>query len=241
MDWVSTLRSVSMQRLAEQGEVGGLILRLMMVLQDYAFANRAMAALGSPAKKKKQGDTKRAAGRYFLRLQMSHSFEALEIIKEIKASEELTGITLGCDRDAKAAFNELEKFLDDDDYKLLARIRNNVGFHYDRKVVLKSLARVERRRQRQIGKHKQGSPDLRRAVDAVKLTLARKPEDSQFVPWELVENDIVLHDIFKLDESDTIAGDLKLDSDADRIVVRLHKVQHHFSIFAARFILKYAK
>jgi hypothetical protein len=72
----------------------------------------------------------------------------------------------------------------------------------------------------------------------VKLSLARQPHLSQFVPWEVVENDIILHDIFKLEESDTKAGDPKLDADTDEIIVRLHQVQQRFSIFAARFILK---
>jgi hypothetical protein len=158
MDWVSTTKSVSMQRLAEQGEVGGLILRLMMVLQDYAFANRAMTAVGRPTKKKKLGDTKRAAGRYYLRLQMSHSFEALAIIREIKDNEELSAMVMGCDRIAKKAFEALVKFLDAPDYALFACIRNNVGFHYGRKEVLKSLARVERRRHRQVEKRKRDCP-----------------------------------------------------------------------------------
>jgi hypothetical protein len=73
----------------------------------------------------------------------------------------------------------------------------------------------------------------------VKLRLARKPDHSQFVPCEIVENDIMLHDIFKLDESYTKERDLRLDAEADEIVVRLHQVQQRFSIFAARSILKY--
>jgi hypothetical protein len=235
---------MSMQRLVEQGEVGGVIVRLMMVLQDYAWANRAFTALGRSGKKKKKlGDTKRAAGRYFLRLQMSHSFEALEIVREIKNSEALTGLVLGCDRVARVAFRELEQFLEHGDYVLLARIRNNLSFHYDKagKVVLKSLARIERRRQGQVEKQKQGLPDLRKPIDSVKLTLARRPDHSQFVAWEMVETDIVLHDIFKLAESDTKTGDRQLDADADEIVMRLHQVLKQFSIFAAHFILKYAK
>jgi hypothetical protein len=155
MDWVSTMKTVSMRRLAEQGEVGSLILRLMMVLQDYGFANRAMTALGRPSKKKKQGDAKRAGGRYFLRLQMSHSYEALHLIREIKNSDEFTGLLLGCDKAAKQAFQKLEEFLVHTDFVLLARIRNNLSFHYDKtgKVVLKSLDRLEKRRQRQVEMH----------------------------------------------------------------------------------------
>jgi hypothetical protein len=80
---------------------------------------------------------------------MSHSFEALHIVREIKNSEALTGLVLGYDRVARDAFRELEQFLDHAaDYELLARIRHKLSFYYDNKgkVVLKSLARVERRR-----------------------------------------------------------------------------------------------
>ena len=67
MEWESTTKSVSMRSLAEQGSVGGLLIRLMMVLQDYTFANRAMTAIGRPSKKKKQGDVKSASGQYYRR------------------------------------------------------------------------------------------------------------------------------------------------------------------------------
>jgi hypothetical protein len=48
---------------------------------------------------------------------------------------------------------------------------------------------------------------------------------SQYVPWVMVENDVVMHNIFGLAESDTRDGDKALGAAADEIVVRLHELQ----------------
>jgi hypothetical protein len=216
MEWESTTKSVSMRSLAEQGSVGGLLIRLMMVLQDYAFANQAMTAIGRPSKKKKQGDVKRASGRYYLRLQISHSYEALKIVQEMKDKEDFASMLLSCSKDTKKAHEKLLAFLDHADFKLMTRIRNNISFHYDPAVVLKSLRRVEERRQRQVAKRKNNVADVRKPTDVVNFKTARIAHKSEFVPWEVIENDIVLHDIFKLAESDTHTEDKKLDADADR-------------------------
>jgi hypothetical protein len=229
-----------MTRLAEQGAVGGFLVRLMMILQDFALANQGMTAFGRVSKKKKQGDVKRAAGRYFLRLQISHSYEALKLIKEIRHSTALTGLLLGCNKETKKAYEKLEAFLGTPDHDLMELIRNKVGFHYDATKVRNSLRRLERRRLRQIGKRKGRLKGIRKPIDIVNCSIARDMHKSEFVPWEIVENDIVLHDIFGLDESDTYADDKKLDAEADMIVMRLHEVQKVFSFFAANFILKYA-
>lgn len=241
MDWVSSMKAVSMRRLADQGMVGGVLVRLMMVLQDLALADTAMRAFGRPKNAKKQGDVKRAAGRYFLRLQISHSCEALKIIREIRHNTALTGLVMGCNRETRKAYEALEAFLGTPDHELTEKIRNKVGFHYDRTMVRDSLRRIERRRQRQVGKRKGRLKDIRKPIDVVRFTTAREARNSAFVPWEIVENDIVLHDIFDLDESDTRAGDKALDAAADAIVMRLHQIPKTFSFFAINFIMKYAK
>jgi len=241
MEWVSSSKSVSMQSLADQGMVGGVILRLMMVLQDYGFANRGMSMGGRPRKKKKLGDVRRAAGRYFLRLQISHSYEALKIIREMKNNRELTGLILACNKPTKRAYEKLEAFLDTDEHKLMELIRNKVGFHYDPSMVRDSIRRIERRRRRQEGKRKGKLKGVRRPIDLVTLSVARELHKSQFVPWEMVENDIIMHDIFGLDESDTAADDKILDAKSDRIILRLHEVQRLFSFFAVNFAMKYTR
>src|SRR5436190_20405911 len=83
--------------------------------------------------------------------------------------------------------------------------------------------------------------DVRKPTDVVNFETARKAHRSEFVPWEVIENDIVLHDIFKLAESDTHTEDKKLDADADEIGLRLHQVQKNFSQFAIGFIMNYTR
>jgi hypothetical protein len=230
-----------MQCLADQGYVGGVLVRLMMVLQDFGFAKSGHASDRKSPKKKRLGDVRRAAGRYFLRLQISHCQEGLKIIREIKNDDALQGLLLSCDKPTKNAYAELEAFLDTPVHELMETIRNKVGFHYDPTMVRDSIRRIERRRLRQVGKRKGGLPDTRRPIDVVRFSTAADMHKSQYVPWEMVENDIVMHDIFGLAESDTHAGDKALDAAADEIVVRLHEVQRIFSFFAINFIMRHAR
>jgi hypothetical protein len=235
------MKSISMQRLAEKGEAGGVLVRLMMVLQDLAFADRARGVIaGKPSKKKKQGDVKRAAGRYYMRLQISHLFEGLKIIQEIAQDAALERMVVACNKETQKAFERLQNFESEPDYKFMERIRHTISSHYAPKPVVKSLQRLEWRRQRQVELRKAKVPDVRKPIDIVKVSLEREPYKSELVPWEIVENDIVLHDIFKLDESDTYAGDKKLDADSDEIMLRLGRVRATFGFFAGSFILKHA-
>ena len=90
-------------------------------------------------------DRKIGAVRYFLRLQLSHLFEAFEIIKEIKERCELRAAVDASDRQTVKAYQTVVEFMNGDDYKLLRRVRNDISFHYGRKVVLQSLKRLETR------------------------------------------------------------------------------------------------
>jgi len=83
----TTTWMVNMKKLAGQGELGGL----MMALQDFALANHAMQAWKTEQSLKLKS-RKVGAARYFLRMQISHIFEAFEIVQnEIEPSAELKG------------------------------------------------------------------------------------------------------------------------------------------------------
>src|SRR3954463_6556816 len=120
----STTWMVSMNKLADQGRLGSVMVRLMMVLQDFALANDAMEKWRTEEHPKLQ-ERKRGAARYFLRLQVSHMFEACEIIKnEMEASDELKQAVEACDPQTNKSYRAVLKFLKSDDYKLMLRIRN---------------------------------------------------------------------------------------------------------------------
>src|SRR5262245_53385167 len=68
----------------------------MMIVQDFGLSNHAMEMWKQEEGKRKSRKT--GAGRYFLRLQMSHMFEAFDIIKdEIEKSEILKKAIAACD------------------------------------------------------------------------------------------------------------------------------------------------
>ena len=85
----STTWMVSLKKLSDQGELGGVMVRLMMVLQDFALANHSMETWKTEQNRKLKS-RKVGAGRYFLRLQLSHLLEAFKIVQnEIETSAEL--------------------------------------------------------------------------------------------------------------------------------------------------------
>lgn len=128
---------VSIEKLAKLGDLGAVMVRLMTAVQDFALANHAMETWKAEQNRRLQG-RKLGARMYFLRLQMSHIYEAFAIIKEIKDSPALTATVDKCDPKTRRSYQTLLKFLKSDDYKLLRRIRNNVGFHYAAKDVPES-------------------------------------------------------------------------------------------------------
>jgi hypothetical protein len=225
----TTTKLVSMTRLADQGELGGIMVRLMMVIQDFALANHAMGSW----KAEKDGKYKHrhiAAGRYFLRLQMSHILEAFELVEEIQKSDELKAAVLACDKQTRKSFEALEAFMNGEDYKLLLVIRNTIGFHYGRKLVLQSLARIKERLEKQRAEKKN-------ADDLVGITLGHEALDWHFVPTEWVENDIVVRGIFKIPEGQPMDDQQK----SDEIVDRLHEIAKTFADFGGHFIRHHAK
>ncbi|WP_072375405.1 hypothetical protein [Hyphomicrobium sp. NDB2Meth4] len=227
----STTWLVSMERLADLGEIGSLMVRLMTAVQDFGLANYAMGKWKAEDSFKLQ-PRKLGAARYFLRLQMSHMFEALAIIEnEIERTPALRAAVEQCDARTIKSYEWLVEFAKSDDFKLLTRIRNNIGFHYDAKVVSQSLRRLERQRKKKVSAGKF-------TKDFGALTLGNESLDWFFKPTEYVENDIIIHGIFGLSEDDEPQD---LQQRTDEIVMRLHDVAVVFSDFAGHFIKHHAK
>lgn len=215
-----TICFVSLERLKQQGDLGGIIIRLMMALNDFAIANDGMGRWQneeSPSLK----DRRTSASRYFLRQLMAHLFEALQIIKEMRETVAFRNAVDACDIKTRESFEKLATFLDGDDYKLLLRIRNNVAFHYDQGVAVKSVSRL--------AKQFPGK--------TVTYTLGQELINWRFAPAELVENDVVVREIFKISEDDPADQQRSTDD----VVVRIHSMAAVFGDFAGYFVKRYAK
>ena len=210
--------------------MGGVLVRLMMALQDFALANHAMGTWKEQEDPKLK-DRRIGAARYFLRLLQSHILEAFGIIEEIEASPELLAAVEACDTQTKKSFAALQQFRTSDDYKLLLRIRNNIGFHYGGKVVLQALERIQKRLTLKREQKK-------KVDDLAAITLGREALDWHFVPTEWVENDIIIRGIFQIPEGDDTADEQK---STDEIVMRLHDIAAAFGDFAGYFIKQHAK
>jgi hypothetical protein len=139
----STTWLIRTARLADgDGEILSVLLRLMMVVNDVGLANNAVYEWDQGQERRKQP---RAAGAklYFVRMQMAHICEALEIVDEIRKTPALKEAVEDCDYRTVRAFEKICAFIDSDDFKKIAKLRNMAAFHYDKKMpqrMLKSLS-----------------------------------------------------------------------------------------------------
>ena len=141
----TTTKLVSLQKLAEDSSRAVPIVRLMMVANDLSTANEAMAKHTDETSSLRK-DRDWGASLYFLRLQISHLFEGLSLVQEIRDTPELSALLRRCDKQTQESFEKLQEFLPGGSNhprfnKIVARIRNNITFHYDQqgKVIAKAI------------------------------------------------------------------------------------------------------
>jgi hypothetical protein len=133
--------SVRSARLLENEKLGSVVLRLMMSMNDLGITNSSMAEWEKTDDPKKKARW-RGGVLYFGRVQSAHLFEALSIINEIKGDGDLMAAVDKTDRATKVSFDTVAKFLSTDDYKMLAKMRNVVAFHYGPKLAMRRLRKV---------------------------------------------------------------------------------------------------
>jgi hypothetical protein len=157
----------------------------------------------------------RGAKIYFIRLQLSHIYEAMEIVKEIRDDAELVKAIDRCDRFTKEGFDALLIFMGSPEFeKVMGRIRNNLTFHYDPKTIERALASL-------VAKH----PDASGSI-----SLGDEPYNWFFEPGEMVGDRAVVRQIFKVPEGADVT------TETDKVVSRLHEIVQLFGGFAGSFI-----
>jgi hypothetical protein len=205
--------SISTAKLIADKEVASVVVRLMMALNDIGMANEGLGEWTAP-----QGYrtlARQNGGRlYYGRMLMAHVYEALDIIKDIQNSRSLNAIVRGCDPATRASFNAVKVFLKTDDYRKLCRIRNNISFHYDRKLGRQALEQIEKKFPSHVSFY----------------SLGNDPLDWYFELGDLTLDRIVVRDIFKAPE------DADVRAAIDPILMRMHTMANAFSDFAGYFI-----
>lgn len=214
----STTTLVRVAKIAEEFELGDVLIRLMMACNDFSLANESLGRWRNPQTKKEEVRAQGAA-RYFLRLQVSHICEALDIVDEIERSTVLRAALESTDERTKASFEKLKKFKSSPIYRTIKLIRNKVGFHYDSDWAKKALQRIAA-----------DHPDLQSSI-----TMGEEALDWYFEPGDLVEDSIVVRQIFK------IQREADVRTETDKILTELQRVAETFGDFAGYFVKHHCK
>jgi hypothetical protein len=188
-EWVFKSRKLLLDE-----KLASVVLRLMIVMNDIGLTNSQMFEWERTEDKKKQARW-RGAVLYFGRIQSAHLFEALDIIAEIKKDPDLINRVNRCDPQTIKAFNIVAAFIGTDDYRLLAKMRNVVAFHYEPKLTLRRLKSLAEKYPEHVSGISMGSETL----------------DWYFELGDTIVDGIVVRDVFEIGEQEDIqTGALKV-------------------------------
>ncbi len=199
-------------------DLASVLVRLMIVMNDISITNSQMLEWQTTEDPKKKPRW-RGALLYFGRVQSAHLFEALEIIRELERDPRLKARVGQCSKAVNQCFDTVVQFLGTDDYGLLATLRNNVAFHYGSKLPIRRLKRLV-----------DTQPDHRFGYSMGSDTL-----DWYFELGDLIIDEVVIRDVFKIDEKEDIA------TAAIKVLDRLHVIGDAFTRFAAYFVRECCK
>ncbi len=209
----STHKFARLDALASKGKLGSVLVRLMMVVNDMSLAMDAQRRWTEDAGKDR-AHRERGAKIYFVRLQISHIFEAIKVIEEIRDDPDLMKAVDRSGAPTRKGFATLLTFIGSAEFKMMARIRNNLTFHYDPKTIELALASL-------VAKH----PDATGSV-----SLGDEPHHWFFEPGDMVADRAAVREIFKVPEG----ADVGVET--DKIVMRLHEIVQMFGGVAGSLI-----
>ena len=220
----TTTKIVDFQRLKLLGKSAEtVIIKLMMACNDMQLANEALAEW-----KKEQPRLRKhrevGAKMYFVRLQISHLYEALKIVEQIRIDGSLLRLVKQCDQRTQNSFHELEPFLPNGSKRnwfesMAGMIRHNLVFHYSQSGKLIERAISDRA----------GRPEARHSS----ITRGSTAYLWHFKPADDIVDSIIVRQIW------CISRDKDLRTEVDIIVDEIHRIFLCFVDFAGEFIWKY--
>jgi hypothetical protein len=215
----STHKFARLDAIASKGDLGSVLIRLMMVINDMSLAMDGQRRWIEDAKSERQ-HRERGAKIYFIRLQISHIYEAMKIVEEIRDSPVLMKAVDRSDHFTKKSFAALLAFIASPEFeKMMGRIRSNLTFHYDPKTIDRALASL-------VARHPDASGSM---------SLGDEPHNWFFEPGEMVGDRAAVREIFKMPEA------LDVVAETDKIVMRLHEIIQMFGSFAGSLIWQNSK
>ena len=211
----SRTKIISLDKLARDPDLGSVLVRLMMVINDFSIANDALGFWRSDDSRKRAARRDDAL-RYFVAIQVGHVFEGmLSIIKEIDKSPTLTAAVRRCDAPTQQEFDALVAYIASPVFgNIMARIRNNLAFHYSDKLTERTLIDLVK-----------DHPGTNGAI-----TMGNDALDWYFEPGSMVRDRLGVREVFK------VAKGADVRTEVDNILMDLHAISDTFGRFAGNFI-----
>jgi hypothetical protein len=215
----SRTKIVNISKLAADPLLGSVLVRLMMVINDFSIANDAVGFWRADETPKRQSRRDEAV-RYFVGLQVAHVYEGmLDIIAEIEKTPALRVAVERCDQPTRAEFAELVAYRATPEFQsIMGRIRNNLAFHYTPGLAQRTLVALA-------SQHPDTMAPISMGNDAL---------DWYFEPGALVRDRVGVREVFQI----PAGANIRLETDA--LLTRLHAISDTFGRFAGNFIWQLA-
>jgi hypothetical protein len=186
------VRMTTFKHLADKGDLGVVLVRLMMFINDLTLCNDSMEQWH---KFKDAAHRSRESGAkmYFSRLMIAHMFEALKVINKINTTPDLKKAVEQCETTTQDAFTNVAKVIGTNDYKLMKQVRDSITFHYLHDNVESALATLAKTH-----------PN-----DPRPISIGTRTIDWHYEPSDRIIDNAVLREIFKVAEGADLKAELE--------------------------------
>ena len=214
----SKTKYTTFKKLSDKDELGVVLGRLMMAVNDIGVCNDGLGAWMGEQKDAIRKERQQGARLYFVRMLISHTFEALQVLNKINGEPDLLKVVQGCSEPTQEAFNRAIAVVGTDQYKLFKEVRNSLGFHYLSGTVRYTV-------DRQAGR-----------VPDVNLSLSVGSDNLQwyYEPGDRIIDSFIIRDVFGIPE------DADAVKEVDRLIHEMQDVAEHIATFAGYFIMEAA-
>ena len=210
-------KTTTFSHIASKGALGTVLVRLMMFINDLSLFNDALEQWH---KYEDEPHKKRAAGAkmYFVRLMISHIYEALKLMNDINANSELRNAVGQCDQKTQELFKKIAPLFGGDQFKKMGKVRNDITFHYLHDKVEPALATLAKK-----------FPNNERPI-----SIGEKSIETYFEPSDRVIDNAVLREIFGLPEDGDPSAEI------EKVIESMQLIGEDVATFAALFIFHHA-
>src|SRR5712664_763420 len=213
----SRTRLTTFKMLDDKGELGVVLGRLMVAMNDIGIANDGLGHWMKDQDGIKK-DRQTGAKMYYVRMLISHIFEALTVVNKINSTPELKKAVDQSAPGTRAEFAKCMAVIGTTRYKQMKDLRSGFGFHYLDDPVRNAIASQAIK-----------APDLQ-----LSLSVGSDPLDWYYQPGDRIIDSAVVRGIFEIPEGADV------QKEVTGLIHDLQEVGDHVAQFAGYFIFEQA-